>query len=452
VVSLDATDSREKSQENQIMKSIFSLAILISLVPLAGARAEQSTNRLVLTPKFLSGIAEEARTNYPGMRAAEARLRAAEQGIRAVRAWDDPEVMFGGFIGNGVMRRDEGDLLYGVQQKLPINGKPQADRAVAAAARDVEETAREMRFQTLRKEIVQSLLRLALDDESARIFAVDQSWVETMVAATQERYKAGRSTQVEVLRMETEHAGRAENLRRTQRERDGEVLILNRLLGRPLETKWPDLALPDLWPQFEIDERVLRLAGRGEPRVRMLHQEVIRAEAAAEVARRAKRPDVSIGVEARQFAGDGEFKEGTAVIKMTIPFVNRSKYSAAYAREKDRAAAAELDAREYETQVRDDTLRLGIRIENARRQALLYRDQIIPRGEQTLASAESNWQSGRAFFHDVLDTRRLLLDARNEYAKAVAEQYAALSELVLCCGLSDFDALQNVQKNFEPQK
>ena len=196
--------------------------------------------------------------------------------------------------------------------------------------------------------------------------------------------------------METEHATRGEGLQRTLRERDSEVLMLNRLLGRSLDTKWPELVLPQLWMQFQVDERVLQLASRGEPKIKMLHREMARAEAAAEVARRAKRPDVSIGVEARQWAGDGQFKEGSVVAKITIPFVNRSKYSAAYAREKDRAEAAELDAREYEAQNRDEILRLGIRIESARRQAVLYRDQIIPRGEQTLASAESSWQSGKS--------------------------------------------------------
>lgn len=434
------------------MKTIFVIAALSILSAAAQTVPTAETNPLVLTPQFLSEIAEEARTNYAGMRAADARVRAAEKGVRAVRTWDDPEVMFGGVIGNAEMSRQQGDLVYGVQQKLPITGKPQAERAMVAAERDVAEATREMRFQNLRKEIVQAVLRLALADESARILAVDQAWVGTMVAATQERYKAGRSTQVEVLRMETEHAARAENLRRIQRERDAEVLMLNRLLGRPLDTKWPEFGLPDLWPELEINDRVLQMATRAEPRIRMLHQEVTRAEAAAEVARRAKRPDFSIGLEGRQFAGDGEFKEGSAFVKMTIPFVNRDKYSAAYAREKDRAEAAELDVREYEAQLRDETLRLGIRIENARRQALLYRDQIIPRGEQTLASAESNWQGGRVFFHDVLDARRLLLDSRNEYVKAVADQYIALSELVLCCGMADFEALKNFQENLQPQK
>jgi cobalt-zinc-cadmium efflux system outer membrane protein len=252
--------------------------------------------------------------------------------------------------------------------------------------------------------------------------------------------------------METEHATRSEGVRRILRERDSEVLMLNRLLGRPLDTKWQELDLPELWPQFQVDDRVLQLAARGEPKIKMLHREVARAEAAAEVARRAKRPDVSIGVEGRQFAGDGQFKEGSIVAKMTIPFVNRSKYAAAYAREKDRAEAAELDAREYEAQNRDEISRLGIRIENARRQAVLYRAQIIPLGEQTLVSAESSWQGGRSLFHDVLDVRRMLLDARNEYAKAVTEQYIALSELVLCCGLTDFDALELFQKNVSPVK
>jgi hypothetical protein len=44
----------------------------------------------------------------------------------------------------------------------------------------------------------------------------------------------------------------------------------------------------------------------------------------------------------------------------------------------------------------------------------------------------------------VLDARRMLLEGRLMHARAVAEQYQMLSELVLCCGLGDMEALQMI--------
>ena len=38
----------------------------------------------------------------------------------------------------------------------------------------------------------------------------------------------------------------------------------------------------------------------------------------------------------------------------------------------------------------------------------------------------------------------MLLDGRLMHARAVAEQYQMLSELVLCCGLGDMEALQMI--------
>ena len=85
-----------------------------------------------------------------------------------------------------------------------------------------------------------------------------------------------------------------------------------------------------------------------------------------------------------------------------------------------------------------------------RREALLYRDQIIPRSEQALASARSIFESGGAL-RDVLDARRMLLDGKLMQARAVAEQYEMLSELVLCCGLGDLEALQMLSAESDPK-
>jgi hypothetical protein len=75
---------------------------------------------------------------------------------------------------------------------------------------------------------------------------------------------------------------------------------------------------------------------------------------------------------------------------------------------------------------------------------LLYRDEIIPRSEAGLESARIAWEANRGTFRDLIDTRRMLLDGQLMYARAVAEQYGMMAELILCCGLGDMEALQMI--------
>ena len=60
----------------------------------------------------------------------------------------------------------------------------------------------------------------------------------------------------------------------------------------------------------------------------------------------------------------------------------------------------------------------------------------------SLDSAHANWLSGRGMFNDVMESRRMWLEAQLLFARAVSAQYQAMSELVLCCGLGDLEALQ----------
>jgi outer membrane protein TolC len=79
-----------------------------------------------------------------------------------------------------------------------------------------------------------------------------------------------------------------------------------------------------------------------------------------------------------------------------------------------------------------------VQLDAARRQALLYRDEIIPLTEQTLASASTAWENNLGLFQDVLDTRRMLVENRLSLAQSVADQVRTLAELTLLTGIKDF--------------
>lgn len=425
------------------MKSILILGLVEMVVGFASAGGNP-TNAVVLTPELVNQFAEELRTNHPALAAAAARTNAAARAVAAVRTWEDPMAKTGYMFTEdaSMMPMEEGDLLWGIEQKLPLWGKPQAMRRMAEAELTVQMAGSDLKFQSLRSDFAKALFRTALASETVAVGEEDLTWVEKMLVAADARYRSGGGSLTELLRLQNERARRADQLTTARAQLRQEEFALNRQLNRAPDSPWPTLGLPAIAPPVVYNERLVRYARDYEPRLRQMRAEVRVAEAAVNKARRERFPEVSVGVDTRNDSNNGDWKQTELMVSFSLPFFNRSRYRADIAREESKRPAAEFDVKDMELAVREEVHGLTVKIDAARREALLYREEILPRSKQALAAAQAAWESGNGMFLDVLEARRMLLEARLMSARAVAEQWQMLSELVLCCGVADLEALQ----------
>jgi len=435
----------------------FSCVVILvapGLFPASGAEAQAAASGevIVVTPQYVNLLAEQMRTNHPALRAAAARANAAKFKLESVRTWEDPMLKVGGLGAGAGMRADEGDVIYGFEQKLPLFGKPERTRRVAKAELEVEQASADYLFQVLRRDLAKTLFRAALAERELELGKEDLAWLETMAAAAQERYRVGETTQAQVLRLQSERARRAAFVVSDHQRLEREWTSLNRLLNRDLQAPWPRLALPPLAGTVVYDERLANFALRYEPKLKVLERQIKQAQAEVELTRRRRWPDVSLGTEARSYSGSGGFRQGMVTLNLNVPWGNAAKYRRDTEREQANLQARELDMADYALSVREEARKLALAVEGVRHEALAYRDEIIPPSEQALASAQAAWSANRGLFYDVLETRRALIEARLMYARAVAEQYQMLADLVLCCGLGDLEALQRIgaQPQAEP--
>lgn len=406
--------------------------------------ATPESGPVLITPELITQFAEEMRTNHPALMAAEARVAAATINELTVRRWEDPMVRFGGMAAETMMRADDGDLLYGIEQKLPLFGKPQANRSLARAETGVVTADADLRFQRLRRDLAVAVFQTALADRVVEIGWQDLKWLETLVSVAKHRYETGDTPQLDVLRLENERARRQTRLQTEIELRRQSRVNLNRMLNRPLDSRWPDLLLPNLARPLVFNQKLIDRALKFEPGLNLHRQQVAQAEAAVVVARRERYPDVSVGAEARNYSRNGEFRQGMLMLSFNLPLGNRKRYAAAIQREQARTQSTELELADAELALRNEIHELIARIDAARREALVYQDEIVPRSRAALASAQAAWESGRGMMIDLLDARRMLLEAQVMQARAVAEQYEWLSDLVLCCGLGDLEALEMI--------
>ncbi len=428
---------------NSIGTILFVSAGLLNARAADDARSVEATNAVVISTAFINRLVAEARTNNPSLKAADSRVRSATLNAEAVRTWEDPMAMFGGSVysSRGFEPSEDGNLAYGVEQKLPLWGRPKLARRVAQAETSMREAEVHYRARQLRSEITKALVVTALAERVVEIGEQDVAWLQATEKATDNKYRAGQAVVADTLQIQNEVAKRNDTLRTDRLRLAHERFTLNRLLNRDVSSSWPSLKLPPVAPAIPLSAKLLSLALLNEPKLKVLEQEIKQAAASAELTRKTRLPDVSLGVEGRQYSGDGEFRSGMFTIRFSLPFANRDKYRKDYERDKERQKSAEQEREDQVLMVREELHHLAVGIEAMRREALLHTDEITTRAMQALTSRLSEWETGRGAFRDVLDARRMLLDSELMSARAAAEEHQMLADMLLWTGLENLEAL-----------
>ncbi len=409
----------------------------------ADVKPAGETNAVVITTAYIDRLVAEARTNNPSLKAADSRVRSAALNAEAVRTWEDPIAMVGGSVysSRGFRPSEDGNLAYGLEQKLPLWGRPRLARGVADAETSVRQAEVSYRAARLRSEITRALLMAALAERVVEIGEQDLAWVEAAAEATDNRYRAGQAAVADTLQIQNELATRRDTLRSDHLRLAHEYFTLNRLLNREMNSTWPTLRLPEVAPAIPLSNKLLSLSLENDPKLKVLDQEMKRAAVSTKLTRTTRWPDVSLGVEGRQYSGDGDFRSGLFTLRFSLPWANGEKYRKDYERDREKQVSVEQEREDEVLMVREELHHLTVGIESMRREALLHTGEISPRATQALTSRLSEWETGKATFRDVLDARRMWLESQLTATRAAAEEHQMLAEMLLWTGLENLEAL-----------
>src|SRR6185312_1271650 len=232
------------------MKTFFLPSLFAACLLAAPAARASEAPALAITPGLLDSLVAEAQGQSPALQAAGARVQAAAAAVSAVRTWEDPTASFGLWApgSGGFSNSAQGNLVYGLDQKLPLHGRPALLRQAAAAEADGARLASDSAAAQLRRDLEVDLIALALAGKEADFARDDLAWLDATVSAVDHRYRVGQASQVDWLKAQTARAISAADLVTKQEEREHRAFAVNRLLNRELHSAWPDLAIPELQP------------------------------------------------------------------------------------------------------------------------------------------------------------------------------------------------------------
>lgn len=424
-------------------------------------RADPEPPREVVTADLVRRLSEQMRERHPELRGLADASRAERLNAEGTRRWADPDVMLGGGLYRYAdMARENGDLYYGVQQKLPVMGKEKAARALADSNAVVAGVRVEARFAELRRDLAVKLFIAAAARSEAVLIAADVAWLEAQVRLGRTRVASGIEPAAMVLRMENElDRRRLDWTNAVARRRDAEQAVEFQVSRSgvssggeaPPSGNWslatgnsPSYSLPPVSDAVPFGPVLVRFAERAEPEVLRREREIGVASAAVQVTRRSQRPDLAVGVQSYHDSATGTAAQGMLTVTMSVPWFNRANYRRDLERDRARMASAAAQAEDARLQVRREVHRLVTQIDAGRREAVLMRDVVLPRTRRLQDSLEGLWASGRGELRDLLEVRRQRIEAEMAEVRATAEYWMAVSELLLCCGLEDLETVREL--------
>jgi cobalt-zinc-cadmium efflux system outer membrane protein len=244
-----------------------------------------------------------------------------------------------------------------------------------------------------------------------------RSLAEDFVERTRGRLEAGTAARLDLLKAQVD-ARQAENdLIVAERDIVTNRASLNRLMGRPLDAgiaTADSLALPPPPPPLDV---VLAAAMGHRPELASLASQRQGARAASSLAKESWLPDFTVGI-GRDYADPGPGVLTTGIsLPIPIFYWQHARGEIAEARHHER----ELDAttRDLIAAIGEEVRTIWSTTDAALRQATFLREQLLPSAREAYRIAASSYALGGSSALEVLDARRSLLDAEQQYTDAL---------------------------------
>ncbi len=465
----------------KIYLSLPLLALAMLFVPLA-ARADEMDGPA--PPAFFAGNEElnayllEATENHPLIKSHYQDWYAAMAGIPQAMGLDDPMFSY-----SQMLKSDESYFTVGLEQKLPWFGTRRLRGEAAAAEADywLEHLYAQRNF--VFNEVKKAYYEYAFLQGRAETMESQINIMEVLLDIAKYKYESGFGSQAELVRVDIELSKMRDMLTEMRQMRPALGAALARAVGRPqdAEMPWPQpAAFPAAPPSADLLGGMLRA---NNPSLKMYDAMIAARETEAELARRANRPDITIGAEYtvdRDMRRDprdpfapgrlstykdiAEVVTGRAApdlgmgidaydafgykerlrpsenelavnIGINVP-IWRKKRKAAIA-EKEYEAKSQAWHKEDEAQGMESMARMArFQWDDAERRLALYIDELLPKEEMALQALHEGYVAGDpdASFPMLLESMRNLMQLRTEKLRAERDKHLAAAQLELLLG------------------
>ena len=385
------------------MRFLLYITALLALVLPASAAAQEGA-------LHLDEVYRLAQERNPRLQALAASARAAGLREPAASALPDPTFQIGftnlalpSFSSTMAMSMAPSVQLM---QTLPFPGKLGIREEMASLESVMASEVASEGWWRVRAEAAEIFFALYETERNLDVQSSTLAVLQDLEAIAKALYGSGAGRQSDVLRASVEVARLDGELLGLGARRASLAGRLNSILDRPQETAVQPPALP--WLPAELPHQDTLRAWAEATRPLLLHMStgVQRADAGVDLAGREMWPDIMLGLQyGQRDRGTGVERMGGAVVGFSVPIFAGSRQRPLRDAAKASTRMAEAELAEARAGVAARLTELEAELTRTRRLLDLYRNEILPQAEATVASARSAYRAGQVDFATVLDAQ-----------------------------------------------
>jgi outer membrane protein TolC len=320
------------------------------------------------------------------------------------------------------------------------------------------EIAREKYLITLRNlitDIKDTYYELLYSGHAIRITDENLKLLKHLESVAYVKYKTGEAGYSDVVKVQTRTSKLADDLVTWKEYKDTVVAKLNKFLNLPPQFPLGQPAGVELGDTGLSLAELIDLGLKSQQELRVIRLRIDKTNLAIELAEKKFYPDFTLGFsyfedEQGNLVGVGKEREPFSLKPVTKTNFWFGKNDA-YIREARLVYQSLID--ELESQ--QDKLKFSMKallfqLDTARRDVILYKDSLLVLAKNNLDVAQTDYQSGKADFLDVLDAQRIWLDYNLLYQKYIREQNQNLARLERAIGVRFVS--NNEEHNNEQQR
>ncbi len=357
----------------------------------------------------------------PQLRIAELEVEANKGAVQQARIIPNPSL---GFEQQDTGRATRQTTLQ-LSQPIELGGKRSARVELANSGQEVAMAELAMRQAELRAVTTQAFFEALIAQERVRVAEESLKIVASGTAATARRVTAGKISPTEETRARVAEANVRIELRQAQADRLAALRSLALVMGSPANSIDQLDGRPETLPipqgSETINDRLMK-----SPTLRRAQGEVRRAQAAYELERARRIPDVTVSIGAVR---SQDFGRDQPIVGLSIPLPFFDRNQGAQLQALRRLDAAQVQAEADEVRLRSEVLQAADQLQARASEVQALQQEVLPGAQSAYEAASRGFELGKFGFLDVLDAQRTWLLARTQYLNALGEAHRASAEL-----------------------
>lgn len=386
----------------------------------------------------LDFLIKEVKENNPQILAAKKRWEASLVRIPQAKSLDSPVVgLTFEKIPKGTLRLDRtmsDDRMLSVSQMFPLFGKLSLKGKIAL----VESQMYAAEYKNKELEIINQLKNayydLFMNYKEIELTQESLEFLKSIAQIAEARYITSDMSQEEVFKINLEIATLSNKIQNLKEEQLAKKTLINSLLNKQPEEL---LGIPQLEEDLSFNkdlDSLYRLTLENQPEILMFSYAIERNKHMKSLAKRSFFPDLMAGLAQRGIASGG-IGPWDLMLSFTLPFWfwTKQKYELKEAIINIDEAKAAYEA--IKNRMLFETKDMATKTRTAKNTIILHKNNSIPILESSIKSSLAAFRSGNIDVMMLLDSERMLIEAKTNYYKALVEYEMNLADLERVVGI-----------------